>query len=116
MYSVSVLHVGTCEACSCHVRHVSPTPPAGGGTLQAPFPPRAPQPGSSSSVSLLAVPALGTAFVLRVVADAHCFNCEVINKQANHGLCDNAPTSTPYILGYQFGEVSAFVGRGMGPG
>lgn len=72
-------------------------------------PARPPQPGSASSVSLLSVPAVNTTLVLRVVADAHCYNCETINKQADAGLCDNAPTSTPYILGYQFAEVGMVV-------
>lgn len=91
------------------------TPGLACGAPGQPTSPRPPQPGTSSSVALLSTPILNTTLVLRVVADAHCFNCETVNKQADSGLCDNAPTSTPYVLGYQFAELSEWLANPAQP-
>jgi hypothetical protein len=58
--------------------------------------------GSVPSVSLIQHE--GEVYVFSVHGEGYCWNNEVHNKQPNVRLCDNNPSSMPYILVYNFGR------------
>jgi len=51
----------------------------------------------------------GQVFLFEVHGDGYCWNSEINNKRSEVRLCNNVPTSTEYILTYNFGTFDSWI-------